>query len=152
LGISAFLLILAYLRFEYSYEDCQVQKDRIYRVPMEISEKGEKAQTFAFTYPAVGPALLKDFPEIETMARFRRQGGVVTQGEVKLLETGAMFYADKSLFRIFSFPFVKGNAATVFTQLDEVVLTETTAKKYFGNADPAKDHPCGKDDYVVRNT
>jgi putative ABC transport system permease protein len=115
LGIAAFLLILAYLRFEYSYEDFNAKKERIYRVPMEITEKGEKEQTFAFTYPAVGPALLKDYPEVETMARFRRQGGVITQGDIKLLETGAIFYADKSLFKIFSFPFIKGNASSVFT-------------------------------------
>lgn len=150
LGIAAFLLILAYLRFEYSYDNFHALKDRIYRVPMEISEKGEKAQTFAFTYPAVGPALLKDFPEVETMSRFRRQSGVITQGETKLLETGAIFYADKSLFRIFSFPFVKGSAATVFRQLDEVVMTESTAKKYFGNADPMqKTIRYGTNDYVV---
>ncbi len=117
---------------------------------MEISEKGEKEQTFAFTYPAVGPALLKDFPEVETMARFRRQGGVITRGEIKLLETGAIFFADKSLFSMFSFPFIKGNASTVFTQLNEVVLTETTAKKYFGNEDPMqKTIRYAKEDYVV---
>jgi putative ABC transport system permease protein len=150
LGIAAFLLILAYLRFEYSYEDFQAKKDRIYRLPMEISEKGEKVQTFAFTYPAAGPALVKDYPEVETMARFRRQGGVITQGEIKLLETGAIYFADKSLFTIFSFPFEKGNASAVFTQLNEVVLTESTAKKYFGNADPMqKTIRYQKEDYVV---
>jgi len=150
LGIAAFLLILAYLRFEYSYEDFNAKKDRIYRVPMEITEKGEKEQTFAFTYPAVGPALLKDYPEVETMARFRRQSGVITQGETKLLETGAIFYADKSLFTIFSFPFIKGNSSSVFAQLNEVVLTETTAKKYFGNEDPMqKTIRYKQQDYVV---
>ncbi len=150
LGIAAFLLILAYLRFEYSYEDFQAKKDRIYRLPMEISEKGEKAQTFAFTFPAAGPAMLKDFPEVESMARFRRQGGVVAQGEIKLLETGAIFYADKSLFHIFSFPFIKGNRESVFRQLDEVVLTESTAKKYFGNEDPMQKTIRFKNqDYVV---
>jgi putative ABC transport system permease protein len=64
-GIAAFLLIINYLRFEYSYDDAHVRKDRIYRVPMMTKEKGGKEQTFAFTYPAVAPALKKDFPEIE---------------------------------------------------------------------------------------
>src|SRR5215213_7543416 len=56
-GIAAFLLIINYLRFEYSYDDAHVKKDRIYRVPMMTKETGGKEQTFAFTYPAVAPAL-----------------------------------------------------------------------------------------------
>ena len=76
-GIAAFLLIVNYLRFEYSYDDAHVKKDRIFRVPMMTKEKGGKEQTFAFTYPAVAPALKKDFPEVEEAARFRRQGGIV---------------------------------------------------------------------------
>jgi len=79
-GVAAFLLIVNYLRFEYSYDDEHINKDRIFRVPMVISEKDGKEQTFAFTYPAVAPALKKDFPEIEEAARVRRQGGIVKQG------------------------------------------------------------------------
>ena len=63
-GVAAFLLIINYLRFEYSYDDAHAKKDRIFRVPMMTKEKGGKEQTFAFTYPAVAPALKKDFPEI----------------------------------------------------------------------------------------
>ena len=81
IGIAAFLLIINYLRFEYSYDDANVNKDRIFRVPMVIAEKDGKEQTFAFTYPAVAPALKKDFPEIQEAARFRRQGGIVKYGE-----------------------------------------------------------------------
>src|ERR1700741_3899947 len=93
-GIAAFLLIVNYLRFEYSYDDAQLKKDRIYRVPMAVSEKEGKEQTFAFTYPAVAPALKKDFPEIEEAARFRRQGGIVTWGDQKIIEGGPLYYAD----------------------------------------------------------
>ena len=62
-GVAAFLLIINYLRFEYSYDDAHVKKDRIFRVPMVIAEKDGKEQTFAFTYPAVAPALKKIFPK-----------------------------------------------------------------------------------------
>jgi len=150
LGIAAFLLIIAYLRFEYSYDNFHVKKERIYRVPMQISEKGEKAQTFAFTYPAVGPSLLKDYPEIEKMVRFRRRGGVIRQGENTLLESGPIFFVDKSIFSIFSFPFEQGNPSVVFSQLNEVVLTQTAARKYFGAENPIqKTIRYGNEDYVV---
>ena len=108
LGIAAFLLIINYLRFEYSYDDFHANKDRIYRIPMVISEKGGKEQTFAFTYPALAPALKKDFPEIAEVVRFRRLGGIVTQGTQKISE-GNLYYADPALFNIFSFRFKKGN-------------------------------------------
>jgi putative ABC transport system permease protein len=150
LGIAAFLLIIAYLRFEYSFDQFHENRERIFRVPMQVSEKGEKLQTFAFTFPAVGPSLLKDYPEIEKMVRFRRQGGVIRQGENTLLESGPIFYADKAVFSIFSFPFVQGNSAAVFSQLNEVVLTETAARKYFGAENPMqKTIRYGNEDYVV---
>src|SRR4029078_1530789 len=120
-GIAAFLLIANYLHFEYSYDDAHVQKDRIYRMPMVISEKDGKEQTFAFTYPAVAPALKKDFPEIEEAARVRRQGGIVKHGDLKVIEPGTLYYADSTLFNIFSFRFVKGNAATAFKELHDAV-------------------------------
>ena len=102
IGIAAFLLIVNYLRFEYSYDDAHVNKDRIFRVPMVVTEKAGKEQTFAFTYPAVAPALKKDFPEIQEAVRFRRVGGIVKQGDQRIIEAGTLFYADPELFNIFS--------------------------------------------------
>src|SRR5258705_8648985 len=134
-GIAAFLLIVNYMRFEYSYDDAHVKKDRIFRVPMKVTEKEGKEQTFAFTYPAVAPAMKKDFPEIEEAARFRRQRGIVTYKDQKIIEPGTLYYADKSLFNIFSFRFVKGNAATALRVLNYTVITEETAKKYICNDD-----------------
>ncbi|MEI9945765.1 MAG: ABC transporter permease [Chitinophagaceae bacterium] len=150
-GVAAFLLIMNYLRFEYSYDDAHVKKDRIFRVPMVIAEKGGKEQTFAFTYPTVAPALKKDFPEIEEAARFRRQGGIVTHGDQKIIEGGNIFYADPSLFNIFSFRFIKGDAATAFKELNNAVITEETAKKYFGSTEPiGQSLHYNNEDYIVR--
>ncbi|MGC4035822.1 MAG: ABC transporter permease [Chitinophagaceae bacterium] len=132
IGIAAFLLIVNYLRFEYSYDTFHKNADRIYRVPMTIAEKDGKLQTFAFTYPAVAPALKKDFPEIEEVVRFRKTWGVVSHGDKKVIENGRIFYVDPSVFSIFSFAFEKGSPATAFTQLNDVVVTQATAKKYFG--------------------
>jgi putative ABC transport system permease protein len=150
-GVAAFLLIVNYLRFEYSYDDAHLKKDRIFRVPMVVAEKDGKEQTFAFTYPAVAPALKKDFPEIEEAARFRRQGGIVKQGDLKIIEPGTLYYADSSLFNIFSFRFIKGDAASVFKELNDAVITAATAKKYFGDADPiGKALHYRNEDYIVK--
>ena len=136
LGIAAFLMIINYLRFEYSYDEMHEKKNRIFRVPMVVTEKDGKEQTFAFTYPALAPAMKKDFPEVEKAARFRRRGGIISNGEIKIIESGNIYYADKDAFDIFSFRFRQGNPEKVFTALNEAVITEETAKKYFGNKDP----------------
>ena len=150
-GIASFLLIENYLRFEYSYDDAHKNKDRIFRVPMVISEKDGKEQTFAFTYPAVAPALKKDFPEIQEAVRFRRQGGIVTQGEQKIVENGGIYYVDPAIFNVFSFRFTKGNAATAFKELNDAVITEESAKKYFGSIDPiGKPLRYNNEDYIVK--
>ena len=151
LGIAAFLLIANYLRYEYSYDDFHVNKQRLFRVPMKISEIGGKEQTFAFTYPAVAPALKKDFPEIEEAIRFRKQWGVIKKGEIKLVENQAIFFVDRPVFKMFSFQFIRGNAATAFTNLNDVVITESTAEKYFGKEDPVgKTINYRNEDYVVK--
>ena len=151
IGVAAFLLIINYLRFEYSYDDAHVKKDRIFRVPMMTKEKGGKEQTFAFTYPAVAPAMKKDFPEVEEAARVRRQGGIVKYKDQKIIEGGTVCYVDGSFFTIFSFHFIRGSAATAFKELNDAVITEETAKKYFGNEDPiGKPLNYRNEDYIVK--
>src|SRR5882672_9284901 len=77
IGIAAFSLIINYLRFEYSFDSFNANEDRIYRVPMIETETGGKPQTFAFTFPALAPAMKKDFPEVQEAIRFRKRWGVV---------------------------------------------------------------------------
>lgn len=138
LGMAASLVILNYLHFERSYDAFHDKADRIYRVPMQITEKGGATQTFAFTYPPVATSMLQDFPEVEAAVRWRGQGGVIQVGadEVNYTEPGRLFFVDRSVFDVFSFEFVKGNAQTALKGLNDIVITESTAKKYFGNAEP----------------
>lgn len=154
IGIAAFLLILSYLLFEYSYDDNNVNKDRLYRIPMEITEKGGKStnpQTFAFTFPAVAPSLKKDFPEVEEAIRFRKQWGVVKFGTNKFVEDGQVYFVDPAVFRLFTFTFEKGDAQNALSDLNDAVITESTAKKYFGEADPiGKALVYQNENYVVK--
>jgi putative ABC transport system permease protein len=149
-GVAAFLLIVNYIRFEYSYDEALLNKDRIYRVPMKLTEKDGKVQTFAFTYPALAPAMKKDFPEVEEAVRFRRMDGIVKYKDVKVVEN-SIYYVDPEIFSIFSFPFKQGNAASAFTQLNDAVITATTAKKYFGEEEPVgKPLHYNGEDYIVK--
>jgi len=150
IGIAAFLLIVNYLRFEYSFDDFNTNKSRIYRVPMIVTETGGKPQTFAFTYPALAPAMKKDFPEVQEAVRFRKRWGVVQHGNQKLIENGMVYYVDPSVFNVFSFEFEKGSAANAFKQLNDAVITHATASKYFGAENPiGQTLHYNDEDYVV---
>ncbi|HZE86278.1 MAG TPA: ABC transporter permease [Puia sp.] len=150
IGIAAFLLIVNYLRFEYSFDGFNTKENRIFRVPMTITETGGKQQTFAFTFPALAPAMKKDYPEVEEAVRFRRVWGVVTHGDKKFIENGKVYYVDPSVFNVFSFNFEKGTAATALHGLNDAVITRTTAKKYFGDEDPVgQPLHYNNEDYIV---
>jgi len=150
IGIAAFLLIVNYLRFEYSFDDFNTNKDRVYRVPMIVTEIGGQPQTFAFTYPALAPAMKKDFPEVQEAVRFRRRWGVVQHGDQKIVENGMIYYVDPAVFNVFTFEFERGSARTAFTQLNDAVITHSTAIKYFGNENPlGKTFHYSDEDYVV---
>ena len=150
IGIAAFLLIINYLRFEYSFDKFNVNETRIYRVPMTVTETGGKPQAFAFTYPALAPAMKKDFPEVQEAIRFRKRWGVVRHGDQKIVENGMIYYVDRAVFKVFSFGFEKGNATTAFAQLNDAIITHSTAEKYFGKEDPiGKTLHFNGEDFVV---
>ena len=118
---------------------------------MSLAENGGKEQTFAFTYPAVAPALKKDFPEIEQTLRLRIQGGIVKYKDQKIIEPGTLLYVDPSIFSMFTYHFIKGNASGAMKELNDAVITEMTAKKYFGTEDPiGKALRYNNQDYIVR--
>lgn len=130
-GTTVFLLLLTYLNFHRSFDRFNEKGDRVYRVPMAITETGSGTeQTFAFTFPALAPHLLKDYPEVEEAARFRFTGSLV-KWEDKVFRERPVF-VDESVFRILSLPFAAGDPNTAFKERFSAVITEETAKKYFG--------------------
>lgn len=137
IGVAVSLLLLNFIQFQRSYDDFQVNADRIYRVPMAVQEKGGVVQTFAFTYPAVGPHLKKDFPEVADMVRLRFYGGLAKRGTVA--ERARCCFVDSSFFNIFSFKMLEGDPQTVFSQPYSAVLTQKMAGLLF-----QKENPVGK--------
>ncbi|MGB3585292.1 MAG: ABC transporter permease [Tunicatimonas sp.] len=143
-GIAAFLMITQYVVFERSYDDFHDQQDQIYRVQLDLYLDGELVKKDAENFPGVGPALKAGFPEIVDYTRLYNMGYknniVLTyedapNGPVQLKQDKLM-YADASLFTIFSFEMVKGNPATALENPFSIIISETMAEKYFGDADP----------------
>jgi putative ABC transport system permease protein len=130
LGFTAALLIVFYVTDELSYDRYNVNADRIYRVNEDLKLGGNRVQ-YAVCMPPLAQVLKTDFPDVENTVRLKRGGGMhVKKGNESILEYN-MIFADQSLFEVFTLPMLDGNKATALRDPNSVVITESTAKKYF---------------------
>ena len=134
IGMSAFFLIYQYIRFEYSYDNFHSKSPRIYRLVADLYSSSEP-EHMATTSMPMAINLKADYPEIYRIVRFNTASILFTTGDTKFQEDGTVF-ADSTLFSIFDFPLLQGDPATALKESFSVVLSESTAKTYFGNANP----------------
>ena len=134
IGVTSCILIGIYIWHELSYDRFHKNKDRIVRVTWEYNFGDAETKT-ATTGTKVGPQFQRSFPEVESFVRLLKYPRVIAYGE-NLFEEKNFCYADSSFFSIFSFPLLKGNAATALNEPGKLVITESMAKKYFGMEDP----------------
>src|SRR5579872_6223212 len=132
-GIASCLLIGLFIINELSYDRFNVNADRIVRMTMQFGEGG--SQKFATTGTKAGPQLQRTFPQVEAFARLINSPPVVKNGDIMFNEK-RFLYADSSFFKIFSLKLLRGDPKTALNAPHKVVITENTAKKYFGNTDP----------------
>ena len=135
MGMVAFFLIFLYIRFEVSYDNMHSKADRIYRI---VSDLKMPTETLHPNCPAMAvvPHMAGELQEVETAVRVGMNGSwLVYQGDKSFMEDDVAM-ADSDFFKVFDFPLVKGNPRTALKDPFSIVLTETTAKKYFGDANP----------------
>ncbi|HEY4063022.1 MAG TPA: ABC transporter permease [Puia sp.] len=136
IGMTFSLFLIFYIRDELSYDRYNEHADRIYRVNSYIQEK-DKNTDWTITQFPLGPAMKKDFPEVEEAVRFNsRERTLFKQGANDYYET-KIYYVDSSVFRVFSAHFLEGNAATALNEPNSIVISKTLANKYFGKNTPA---------------
>jgi putative ABC transport system permease protein len=134
IGITSCILISLYIESEWSYDRFHKNADRITRVTMEYSNGGTVGK-YARTGTRVGPQLKRTFPQVVTFARTFKYPRVISYRD-RVFNEKNILYADSSFFEIFSFKLIKGNPSTALNAPHQLVITESMAKKYFGNEDP----------------
>jgi len=136
IGITVCMMIFLFIMNEFSVDKFHKNNDRIYRV-MRGTENEGKHGSVSYLSGMYAPALLNDFKgEITKAVRVKPTDKLVTIGYRSFHEK-KVYAVDSNFFSLFSFPLIKGNAATVLKDPGSVVLTESTAKKYFGSIDIA---------------
>lgn len=135
-SIGAVILIMLYIRFEFSFDDFHKEKDQLYRISINAYREGNlEGETYVFT-PPIGPAMKQDFPEVKNYTRYSTNVTSYFYIDGEPIRVENISYADSTFFDVFSFELLSGNSATVLTAPNSIVLTNKTADKIFGNEDP----------------
>lgn len=133
IGITVCLMIFLFIVNQFSVDKFHIQGDRIHRVMRGFNSSKERVP---YLSPPYATALLTDYPDdIKKAVRVMPTNGLFSFNNIAFNEK-KLYVADADFFDLFSLPLIKGNAKTVLQNPASVVLTETSAKKYFGNENP----------------
>ncbi len=128
IGVALFTLIMLFVQHEYSYDQFHDKKDRIYRL-----ESGE----WGMLGPAYGTDIRLNFPEVENVVRIdARFHNPVVKIDDNRFHLDHLILADPSLFDVFTYPLIHGDPETALNDPFSIVLTESTAKRFFDTANP----------------
>jgi putative ABC transport system permease protein len=135
IGIAACMMILLYIKDELSYDRFNEKADQIYRVHTMGKLAGNEIN-IAVSPPPLGETLVREYPEVVQCTRLMPNTTMLIRYKDNVFNEANFFWADSTLFDVFTIPFIKGDPKTALAQPHTVVLTEKLAKKYFGNEDP----------------
>ncbi|WP_375447163.1 ABC transporter permease [uncultured Fibrella sp.] len=135
-GMAAVGLMSLYIVHELSYDRFHANADRIVRVVHYANWPGGNLQ-LAPTSAPFASALKSDYPEVEQTVRIQPEGGGPITYKDKKLNVGDILFADRTMFEVFSFPFLYGDPKTALAQPQSIVLTKSLAEKLFGQANKA---------------
>jgi len=135
LGISSALFLIIYVSNELSYDRYHEKAERIYRVSSKITETDDQFTWIVAQIP-FGPQAAQDYPEIESFTRFINMPRALYRFEDKEYNEENFYYADSTVFDIFSFKVLKGDVKSAVKDPKKIVLTKTAASRYFGKSDP----------------
>jgi putative ABC transport system permease protein len=143
-GMAIFLLIVQYVRFQWSYEAFVPDRANIYRVSLETYTGKDLQSASAQNYPGLGPALRNEMPEVVDFARVFNMGYInnviITNEQAKprpvSLKQRHFFYVDRAFLPMMGYQMVRGNAASALAAPLTAAISEKYAYLYFGKEDP----------------
>ncbi len=152
-GMACCFLISLYVYDEVSYDKFFEDGERIYRVALERNYP-DHTRYFSSSSVMVAPTLLANYPDVEQATRLHRlffvPQVVVTVGDQSFQESKFLF-ADSNFFDVFSFRFLEGDPITALDAANKVVLTDKTARRYFGDEPALSLLPSHRYNLRIRN-
>jgi len=133
IGLACSIFIILWIQDELSYDRYHEKADRIYRVVNEYQSDSALRRSMK-TSAQLAPALIQDFPEVENVVRFSRNKYFIAYENKQFWHN--IFFADPSVFDIFTIPLIKGDPKTALNEPGSIVISEQMAVKYFRNQNP----------------
>ena len=131
IGLCCCIILIMYVRFEWSYDNFHTDKNSIYRLTEQTvnSRNNEVRHSTIHPYPQ-SIALEEEFPEIKSLIN-------ISGGSAQFLKDGKYILepiklADPEFLSEFTFPLIYGDSKTALSNVDNIVITESAANKYFG--------------------
>ena len=134
IGFSASALILLWVNDEMNFENTHENRERIFQAWNQVTEKG-KTSSWNVTPQSMGPALQKDYPEVEKMVRVDWADKYLVQAKDTKIK-GTVQIVDSTFLDVFTFPLLKGDIKTCLNGVNNLVITQDFAQKLFGNSEP----------------
>ncbi len=134
-GVASCILIMVWVQNELSYDSFHLKADRIYRLYGDLTLGGNLRSQPIVGAP-VAPALQQALPEVENTVRMSPFNSITAKYGEKEFRENNIYYADNSIFEVFTLPLIIGNPSTALTTRYSIVLTEKIAYKYFGEENP----------------
>jgi ABC-type antimicrobial peptide transport system permease subunit len=129
IGMASAVLILLWVRDEMGFDRFHAKEDRLYGTFRNENDNGH-LRTISNSPKILAPTLKADFPEVEDVARWRNTNFLLSVGDHHFNVRGN--FTDSGFLRMFSFPLLEGNPNHTLTSPDDIIITESLAKKLFG--------------------
>jgi len=135
IGMAVCLLIFLFIDHENRFDAFHTKGDRIYRLDEIQAFAGMDAQHVALSMYPMAPTLQDEFPEVASYVRFVGASDLMRYEDRQILLNNA-FWVDSTFFDVFDFPLLRGDAATALDEPGSALLTASTARRLFDDADP----------------
>ncbi len=138
LGLTVGLLILIWVQHQLSFDDFFPNRAQIYRLE-NMGGTGSSRQLFPETTAAIATAAKRNLPEVADAVRIddiTHPPVFLYHGKKYLEPDHAMTFIDPSFFSVFGVGLIRGNPRNPFPDLHSMVITESTARKFFGHSEP----------------
>jgi len=134
-GMAAFMLLLQFVVYENSFDEFHQNSDNIYRIRYDGYRNGQRMFACAAAVPAVGPAMKNNFPEVLEYSWAFPMSGVLTNDQNVSYRERKIQVATPSFLSMLDWGMIVGDSSAL-SMPNTIVITESTARKYYGDEDP----------------
>ncbi len=136
LGLSSFLLINEYVRFEESYDSFFEDAEQLYRLSTVQVSNGEIGVKDAMTFHPAAKALKEELPEVQAYTVTYKFDQLIFRKGESVIQEKNVIAADTHFFKLFDYDVLQGSADNMLSEPNSLVLTESKARFYFGEENP----------------